>query len=239
MMQPGMPNTETLERVTDEGRRRLYPSIRNPNWLVLTKRRELFQRWLSALPRRAATVLDVGGRIQPYRSLIPEKADHYIAVDPVATPLVDIVARGEQLPFLSDRFDLVLCTQVLDYSLDPAQVIAEIYRVLKPGGVLLLSVPSLCMRHADEMRWRFWPAGIRQLLSDFREFEIVPEGGSIAGFFRTVCAGLDLLARYSTVRTVVGFTVVPILNLTGLTLDNLVGSKNDVFTANYSVRAQK
>ena len=83
-----MSQTETQDQVQKCGRERLYPSLTNPNWLVLRKRRELFQRWLGRLPQQNLSVLDVGGRIQPYRSLVPGAA-RYIAIDLRATPLVE------------------------------------------------------------------------------------------------------------------------------------------------------
>ena len=86
-----------------------------------------------------------------------------------------MVANAERIPFPSQEFDLVLCTQMLEYAPDPGLVLSEIHRVLKPGGRVLLSVPSVFPQDADD-RWRFLPAGIRQLLSAFSEVEIVPEG---------------------------------------------------------------
>ncbi len=43
--------------------------------------------------------------------------------------------RGEALPFVSARFDFVCCCDVLEHVPDPALIVAEIARVLKPGGV--------------------------------------------------------------------------------------------------------
>src|ERR1700690_3000721 len=124
-----MPPTETLEQVQKAGRERLYPSITNPNWLVLRKRRELFSRWLRGSLPKGASVLDIGGRIQPYRTLVPET--NYWAIDLRLTPLVSVIASAELIPFPSQAFDLVLCTQMLEYAPDPGQVLSEIHRVLK------------------------------------------------------------------------------------------------------------
>lgn len=228
---------ETLEQVQKAGGERLYPSITNPNWLILRKRRELFVEWLKTLPSEHTSVLDVGGRIQPYRALLP--GARYIAIDLRRTPLVSVVASADQIPFPSNRFDLVFCTQVLEYVQDPGFVISEIYRVIKPGGILVLSVPSIFPRDADEDRWRFLPAGIRQLLSAFSKIEIVPEGGSVAGFLRTINVGLYLFARYALIRTVLSYTVIPVLNLIGLSLERMTVTGSDVFSANYSAMARK
>jgi SAM-dependent methyltransferase len=232
-----MPPTETLEQVQKAGRERLYPSITNPNWLVLRKRRELFRRWLEGSFPPGVAILDIGGRIQPYRPLL--SGAHYLAIDLRLTPLVDVVARAEQIPFPSQNFDLVLCTQMLQYVPDPALVISEIHRVLKPGGRLLLSVPAVFPRDSDEDRWRFLPAGIGQLLASFSEVEIVPEGGSFAGFFRTMNVCLYRFARYSLIRMALSYTLIPLLNLIGFGLEKMAPSSNDDFAANYSARARK
>jgi SAM-dependent methyltransferase len=232
-----MPPIDAVKEFQKAGRERLYPSITNPNWLVLRKRRELFRHWLEGSFPKGGTVLDIGGRIQPYRTLLPET--RYLALDLRLTPLVNVVANAERIPFLSQGFDLVLCTQMLEYAPDPGLVLSEIHRVLKPGGRLLLSVPSVFPQDADEDRWRFLPAGIRQLLSAFSEVQIVPEGSSIAGFFRTINVCLHMFAKYSAIRTVLSYTVVPALNLMGLGLEEIARSRNEAFAVNYSAMAQK
>ncbi len=234
-----LKKSPAVEELRRQGHERLYPRLTNPNYLILRKRRQFFQRWLERMPGKGLNVLDIGGRIQPYRPLINKGPMRYIAVDLVAAALVDVVANAEQLPFASQWFDLALCTQMLEYAPLPSQVISEIHRTLKPGGVLLLSVPSFSLRDADGDRWRFWPAGIRELLSGFAQVEVVPEGGSVAGFFRTMNAGLAVLAKYSVVRSVLRWTVIPVLNLAGLALENLAHSDNDQLAVNYSVMARK
>jgi len=230
---------ETLATVNREGRERLYPSLTNPSWLVLRRRREIFRKLLSELGARELDVLDVGGRIQPYRPLLAGRLLRYVAVDIRKTPLVNIVARGEQIPLESGQFDLVICTQVLEYVPDPAAVIGEIYRVLKPGGCLLLSVPTASLQDAEEERWRFLPAALRQLVADFGQSEILPEGGSIVGCFRSLNVCMNIFARYSVLRSVFRWTLCPVVNVFGELLDRVAGSENCQFTANYSVLARK
>jgi SAM-dependent methyltransferase len=230
---------ETLDTVNREGRERLYPSLTNPSWLVLRRRREIFQKWLAHHDGRDLAILDVGGRIQPYRQLLEGRLRHYLAVDVLQTPRVNVVARGERIPLASEQFDLVICTQVLEYVPEPASVIAEIHRVLKPGGSLWLTVPSVCPRDADHECWRFLPASLRYLLSGFDKVEVVPEGGTILGFFRSVNACLNIFARYPAIRAVLRYTVFPVVNLAGILCELLAGSSNDQFAANYSAFAVK
>lgn len=234
-----MEERPTLKDAMREGRDRLFPSLTNPNWLVLRQRRKIFERWLAQLPPGELDVLDVGGRIQPYRSLTANPIRRYIGVDMQSAPLVDIVARGEQLPLGVSTFDLVICTQVLEYVTEPSLVLAEIRRVLRPGGTLLLSVPGACLVDTAGERWRFLPAGLRYLLAEFGYVEVVAEGGSVLGFFRTLNACLDMFARFPAARFIYRRTLAPLVNLSGALAEKLSGRRNEQFAVNYSVLAKK
>jgi SAM-dependent methyltransferase len=234
-----MENAETLEQIRRAGRERLNPGLTNPSWLVLRKRRKIFQKWLLRLDSRELDVLDVGGRIQPYRPLLEGRLRRYVAVDLRRTPLVDVVGCGEQLPLRSGQFDLVICTQVLEYAADPRLVIAEIHRVLKPGAFLFVSSPAALPRTATDEYWRFLPAGLRQMLAAFGEVEIAPEGGSVTGFFRTANVCLNIFARYPVARQAFQITLCPLINLTGAVLEVFSGGRNDQFSVNYSAWARK
>jgi SAM-dependent methyltransferase len=234
-----MDKLPTLNEVMQQGRERLFPSLTNPNWLVLRERRRIFSQWLARLSSSELDVLDVGGRIQPYRALIANRVRRYIALDLRLTPLVDVVTRGEQLPLGDSRFDVVICTQVLEYVAQPSLVFAEIHRVLRPGGVLLLSVPGACLVDAEEECWRFLPAGLRYLLGGFARVEVVAEGSSVTGFFRTVNTCLDMFVRYPAARSVYRLSLAPLVNLGGALAEKLYGRHNEQFAVNYSVLAEK
>jgi SAM-dependent methyltransferase len=51
-----------------------------------------------------------------------------------------VAARGEQLPFADETFDVVFCDNVVDHAEHPARIVSEIARVLAPGGLLYFSV---------------------------------------------------------------------------------------------------
>lgn len=233
-----MPPQPTLDQVLRDSHSRLHPSLRNPNWLILRQRRKIFQAGLNRLPDRNLSVLDVGGRLQPYRVLLGARVTHYVAVDPQVTPLVNVAGVAEALPFRDEQFDFVICTQVLEYFPDPRQATSEIRRVLRKGGSAFLSAPAVFVRDSDKEYWRFLPEGLRYIFRDFESVEVLPEGNSLLGLFRTVNVFLVSFMKPRFLLPVLQWTLVPLLNLAGYLLEGL-GGENDLFTANFSVWARK
>ena len=228
-----MPPPLTLDDVLRDGRNSLNPSLRNPNWLVLRARRRIFQAGLDRLPPGDLSVLDIGGRLQPYRALLGNRVRQYVAVDPQITPLVNVAAIGESLPFRDSQFDFAICTQVLEYFPDPGLATAEIHRVLRKGGVAFFSAPSVFVRDNEKEYWRFLPAGLHYILKDFDAVEVLPEGNSITGLFRTLNMCLVSFAP-AILAPVLQWTAVPALNLIASAVEKL-GGTNDTFAANFSV----
>jgi ubiquinone/menaquinone biosynthesis C-methylase UbiE len=66
--------------------------------------------------------------VRQANSLLPR--NHYLQAD------------GMQLPFVNGSFDFVLSSEVIEHMLNPEQMLAEINRVLKPGGHVLLTTPN-------------------------------------------------------------------------------------------------
>jgi len=218
---------------------RLYPSITNHSFLVLRRRRLIFTEWIKRLPAENLRVLDVGGRYQPYRPLLGERVKRYVAVDVLKTPFVDVIGKGQQLPFREGAFDLVMATGVFEYFPEPRVAAEQIRRVLKPGGHLMMSLAAVCPRAVDEEHWRFLPAGIHFALSAFSKVEIVPEVTSVGGFCRLAAWSFDIFAKYGFVRRIFEHTLIPVLNLMGLALEGAGLTHNDQVTGNYSVLAQR
>jgi len=156
-------------------RARLYPSIFAANYLVLSNRRARMQEFFGR-HENVGKVLDVGGQYCPYYPLFRDKCVSYASMDVVDTPIVDIVCNAEEMPLEDCSYDLVLCTQVLEHCTNPQRIVDECHRVLKPGGTLLVTVPSAFPQHgypADN--WRFMPDGLRHLLRAFSTVQVLGE----------------------------------------------------------------
>lgn len=220
-------------------RLRLYPGLTDPNFLVLRARRIIFQNWMADIAGTELKILDVGGRYQPYRPLIQERAGQYVACDISRTDLVNVVGDGESLPFAHESFDVVIATQVFDCFTDPQEAARQVHRVLKPGGVLLASIPAMAPRFSDVERWRFTSTGVRSIFSAFSELKMVPELSSIGGMLRLCNLAMESFARSRIAKAVMRRTFIPGINLIGLGLEALRITSNDQFSPNYSVMAVK
>lgn len=105
------------------------------------------------------------------------------------TPVELRTANGEALPFADNTFDVVYAHGVVQYTSDPAQLIREAHRVLKPGGQAIFmvynrvswlnalsKVMQVALEHEDAPGLRLCSiAEYRAMLAPFAEVQIVPE----------------------------------------------------------------
>jgi SAM-dependent methyltransferase len=93
---------------------------------------------------------------------------------------IDVVGRIEYLPFPADKFDAVICTEVLEHVPEPQQVLDELYRILKPGGIICLTTPQGWGVHQEPYDYfRFTCYGLSYLFekSGFKVIQIRPSSG--------------------------------------------------------------
>lgn len=126
----------------------------NPYWLE----RVYLRRAAEELAERAAGILlDVGGGERPYGELFAPHVRRYVGLEyppmadnlvpeiwsvlPRIRSIVDVWGDGMALPFATESVDCVLCSEVLEHVPRPEGILAEIQRVLRPGGAALITVP--------------------------------------------------------------------------------------------------
>jgi len=66
----------------------------------------------------------------------PPGGPDYVRLDPDMRARPDVVAEASRLPFRGVCFDVLLCTQALQYVADPVGAVREFARVLRPGVLL-------------------------------------------------------------------------------------------------------
>lgn len=121
--------------------------------------------------------LDIGCANSPYAQYFP----HRIGIDIEKGEGVDIVADAHFLSmFIDEEFDCVLCTEVLEHLHTPKQAISEMYRVLKPGGKLILTTRFIFPLHdTPGDYYRYTKYGLKYLLQDFEIIELEEETNTI------------------------------------------------------------
>jgi hypothetical protein len=87
-----------------------------------------------------------------------------------ATFIADICKTNRKL-IKNGTYDFVVCTEVLEHTLQPFRAVKEIQRIMKNGGYLFMSVPFNLRIHGPLPDcWRFTEHGLRELL---KKFEII------------------------------------------------------------------
>jgi SAM-dependent methyltransferase len=139
-------------------------NARELNWEIARD-----MRALGSAPRPA--VADIGCGAKPYRQYFSGSA-RYFGIDlPVERSANKLEKRAEvyadlvRLPIANESFDVVLCTQVLEHVPEPVRVLAEAHRILRTGGMAVLTVPFLAAEHEEPHDYlRFTSYGITDLL---------------------------------------------------------------------------
>jgi SAM-dependent methyltransferase len=97
-----------------------------------------------------------------------------LSFDIYASALVQFLADAHRIPLASQSVDAVLIQAVLEHVLEPGAVVDEIYRVLKPSGLVYAETPFLQQVHEGPYDFtRFTDSGHRYL---FRWFERIDSG---------------------------------------------------------------
>jgi SAM-dependent methyltransferase len=161
-------------------------------------------------------VLDVGaGEFNRYAGHF--KYSEYIRMDTRHGDKVDLVGSADSIPLEDNIFDSVVCTQVFEHLEHPEKSAKEIYRVLKPGGYLLVTVPQMNELHEEPYDFfRYTKFGLASLFGSagFKVIEVNQRGG----FFSTIAQMnirylIDRFTLYK--RPIIGRILSPILKIYG------------------------
>jgi len=93
----------------------------------------------------AKNVLEVGAGDYSFEGVKKGLVQTWVTVDfaPPCDIACDLNSPKLKLPFSDGKFDLVICTEVLEHLLWPQQFLKEAFRVLTPTGKLIVSVPNI------------------------------------------------------------------------------------------------
>jgi len=187
-------------------------------------------------------LLDAGAGKLSYRHLVRPLCAEYKSMDFNKThPELDYQSDIQEMPLENESFDTVLSAEVLEHVPDPEKALREIYRILKPGGRLVISIPHLMYLHNEPNDfYRYTKYGLRTLLERVGfTIEYLQPSGSLFSFLQGIIA-----------TTIVGMTYhIPIIwpiifelsRLTGkisIWLDNHTDKKK-IFALHFIAVARK
>lgn len=152
-----------------------------------TFRRELLDSFLNEHKHlMAGDVLDIGGKKENKRGRFQPPKENvsswkYVNIDESTKP--DCLCSAENIPIIDSSIDVFLMCEVLEHLEKPEIVLAEAYRLLRPGGHGILTIPFLYPVHGDPFDFQRWTDIKLKLVLEQKGFEIMavsPMGGTVA-----------------------------------------------------------
>lgn len=139
-------------------------------------------------------VLDVGCGWKPFYPFLKPFARSYTGIDTIGNSVVDKVCSAEHIDLEDESADVVLCLSVLEHVDDPDQVVRELFRVLRPDGIVFVSTHGCFPWHPyPQDHWRWTQTGLLlqfEKHGGFRSVSLFATRGTVSGIF-------FLLAHYT------------------------------------------
>jgi SAM-dependent methyltransferase len=133
-------------------------------------------------------VLDVGSKHSPYKKYISFKKYMRLDIDNRTQP--EICSDLQNVEWESNYFDTIIATEVLEHIREPQKAIDEIYRLLKPGGVCILSTRFIHPYHPDPKDYyRFTWDSLDYFFRKFSKTEINHHGNRFQSLWQIICSG--------------------------------------------------
>lgn len=188
--------------------------------------------------RRDLDVLDVGCGQKPFYPFFKDVARSYLGTDITeGNPMVDKICPVEALDVPDESADVVICLSVLEHVDDPAQAVRELYRVVRPDGVVFVTTHGCFPWHPyPQDHWRWTQTGLPLLFSKYGGFgdvRLFATRGTMSGIFFLLAHYVQLWAssgRGWRIKQRVKRPLTVLANRIGEYLDTKTPSLHDVTT---------
>ncbi|HEV3414132.1 MAG TPA: methyltransferase domain-containing protein [Puia sp.] len=220
------------------------PPITSPAYLTRNRLLKGIARHTTAMTGR---LLDFGCGSKPYRSLF--RVDEYIGLDfenpghPHVNEQIDVFYDGKRVPFEDFSFDCIFSSEVFEHVFNLPEVLEELNRVLKPGGLILVTCPfAICEHEVPNDFARYSSYGLRYLMNE-HGFEMVMQektGNSVETVIQLWIMYIHqhispVFRRIPGVRSAFRFLTYTSLNLWALLLSKILPDSRDLYLNNIIV----
>jgi SAM-dependent methyltransferase len=170
---------------------------------------------------RKQTLVDLGCGRKPYKKYFQCK---YIGVDNDPGSQAEVIAPAWNTTLINNSADAVLLIQSLEHIKRTSELTKEVYRILKPGGLVFVSVPQTMPNHGpigkdgiQEDYFRFTPGGLSTVFNKFKTVYILRSCGYWSTIFQLINYYLHTI---SPGKLFLPFYLIN--NILGISLDFLV-----------------
>jgi SAM-dependent methyltransferase len=135
--------------------RRAKPRIWNTDWLILRELSSILGDQVERRLPHGSQLVDLGCGAMPYRSMMLQHGIRYVGADIDGAGDL-LIGRDGQVPLADGSIDAIMSIQVLEHVDDLDAYCAEICRLLRPAGTLLLSTHGTWLYHPHPRDLRRW-----------------------------------------------------------------------------------
>jgi len=177
-----------------------FKLARSHNWLIFS----LINPALKEKIRKYASgsMLDIGCGEKPYKEIAAPFVTEHVGVDHEDTlhdkSNIDLFGNAYTIPVEDRRFDIILCTDVLEHLEEPGDALKEAFRILKPNGYAIYTVPLFWHLHEEPRDfYRYTKYGLKYLFekNGFEVVEIEALSGFVVMFSQELVYFLQLFRR--------------------------------------------
>lgn len=228
-----------------------YPGLFHPYYFI---RRRLYNKIAEHASFLKGDLLDFGCGAKPYKHLF-DHCHSYIGVDfegaghNHAQEQIDVFYDGKSLPFETERFDSIFCSEVFEHLFNLDEILKELNRVIKTGGNILITCPFAWPEHEKPYDFARYTRFALESLLERNGFKLVKVDKSgnfflavhqlrVLYVYQYVCAKFSIRNKTPFLSKAARSIFVPIMNIWGLLADAILPSNKD-FYLNNVILAQK